>query len=56
MATTPVPLRENDPILARLQDELWAVITSDRYASLSTAATVGVLEFVKINVINGSET
>ena len=45
-----------DPRLKRLQEELWAIITSERYEELSAAETVGVLKFVEFNVINGSET
>lgn len=46
--------RDNNPILSLLQDELYNVIYgSDKYNGVSIGSVIGVLEFLKWNVING---
>jgi len=47
-----VRLRDHDPLMGRLQDDLRAVILQERYDGLSIGAVVGVLEFLKFNLIN----
>lgn len=39
---------------SQLQDALYAVICDDRYAEMPVSHTVGVLEFLKWNLINRS--
>lgn len=52
---TPIKLHSNDPVTARLQDELFAVVKSARYEDMTIATVIGVLEFLKFNLINESE-
>jgi hypothetical protein len=47
-----IELRSNDPLLALLQDQLRDVLDQDRFDNLSLAAVVGVIEFLKWNLIN----
>lgn len=49
------PLRDNNPIVGILQDELLKILDDKRFENLSMATIVGVLEFVKFNTINASE-
>jgi hypothetical protein len=48
-------IRDRDPLTGLLQDELYAVICQGRFDHLSIAQTVGVLEFLKWNLINRSD-
>ncbi len=50
-----INLRPNDPFTAQLQDELLAVIYQDKFEDLSVATIVGILEFLKWNLINRSD-
>lgn len=55
--TTPadsnvVQLYGSDPRVAGLHDELYDVILQDKYNPLALAQVVGVLEFLKWNLIN----
>ena len=47
-----VRLRDHDQLMGRLQDDLRAVILREQYDGLSIGAVVGVLEFLKFNLIN----
>jgi hypothetical protein len=47
-------LHDKDPLTSLLQDELYAVICQTRFDNLSLAQTVGVLEFLKWNLINNA--
>ncbi|WP_104656545.1 hypothetical protein [Ralstonia insidiosa] len=51
----PLELRSGDPFLSQLQDELYAVIDQQKFERLPTASVIGVLEFLKWNLINRSE-
>lgn len=48
-------LHTNSPIVAQLQDDLNTVLTNEKYADVTIAAIVGVLEFIKFNLINRSD-
>jgi hypothetical protein len=48
-------LHSNNPVVARMQDELYAVVKNERYGEITIATVVGVLEFLKFNLINESE-
>lgn len=48
-------LHSNDPVIARLQDDLYALIKQERYGEITIATVIGVLEFLKFNLINESE-
>ncbi|PTB28857.1 hypothetical protein C9I56_11240 [Paraburkholderia caribensis] len=48
-------LRSSDPLTGQLQDELYAVVTQSKFDRLQMCAIVGVLEFLKWNLINRSE-
>ncbi|WP_161495598.1 hypothetical protein [Paraburkholderia tropica] len=50
-----VKLRNRDPFAGLLQDELLAVIEQEKFGDLSVAVLVGVLEFLKWNLINRSD-
>jgi hypothetical protein len=50
-----IELRSRDPLTGQLQDDLLAVIWGDKYANLPNANVVGVLEFLKWNLINRSD-
>jgi len=39
-----------------LQDALYEVLNQSRFDDMTTAETVGVLEFLKWNLINGADT
>jgi hypothetical protein len=49
-----IDLHRGNPIISKLQDELYEVINSDRYESVPMGTVIGVLEFLKWNIINGS--
>lgn len=50
-----VELRDDNSIQSNLlQDELFAVIKQDRYDELKLSQVIGVLEFLKWNIINGA--
>ena len=49
-----VELRDSDPRLADLQTELYEVISKDKYDHVTMAAIIGVLEFLKWNLIHAS--
>lgn len=49
-----VPIEENMSRCAILMDALCDVIRQERFDGLTTAETVGVLEFIKWNIINRS--
>lgn len=53
--TNVVELRPNDPLLSQLQSELCAVVDQPKFERLSIASIVGVLEFLKWNLINRSD-
>ena len=48
-------LHAKDPLTGQLQDELYEVICRSKYDHLSLATTVGILEFLKWNLINRAE-
>jgi hypothetical protein len=50
-----IKLRDNDPFPAQLQDELLAVIDQDKYDDMQISQIVGVLEFLKWDLINRSD-
>jgi hypothetical protein len=50
-----VQLHAKDPLTGQLQDELYEVICRSKYDHLSLAATIGILEFLKWNLINRSD-
>ena len=52
--SAPTPLHDHDALGRRLQDALYEVIQQDRFKGMSVAQTVGVLEFLKWNIINQS--
>lgn len=47
-----VLLREPKSLSGELQDELYAVILKAKYDGMQLSQTVGVLEFLKWNLIN----
>ena len=49
-----VSLKPGNPFLNQLQEELMEVIDQEKFGKLSVAETVGVLEFIKFNIINDS--
>lgn len=51
----PVQLRPGDPFSSQLQDEICAVLEQEKFERLSMATVIGVLEFVKWNLINRSD-
>jgi hypothetical protein len=51
---TVTGLHDKNPLTSLLQDELYSVICQTRFDNLSIAETVGVLEFLKWNLINRS--
>lgn len=53
-AEKPTPLHDHDALGRRLQDALYEVICQDRFKAMSLAQTVGVLEFLKWNIINAA--
>jgi hypothetical protein len=48
-------LRDHSPLPSLLQDELLAVIDQDRFDNLTVATIIGILEFMKWNLINRSD-
>lgn len=55
VAQCPVhQLRTDDELICLLQDELYAVICREKYDHITLATTVGILEFLKWNLINRS--
>lgn len=50
-----VKLRDDKTLTGALQDDLYAVICSVKYDALTLAQIVGVLEFLKWNLINRSD-
>jgi hypothetical protein len=49
-----VELRDLSVLGGALQDELYAVVTNPKFDNMSLSQTVGVLEFLKWNLINGA--
>ena len=49
-----VKIRDDKTLTGDLQDDLLEVIRSAKYDDLTLAQTVGVLEFLKWNLINGA--
>ena len=47
------PLRDENPLPRLLHEQLYDVISEERFESLSVSQVVGVLEFWKWNLING---
>lgn len=45
---------DNDFESSLLQDELYAVIKQDRYEDMKLGSIIGVLEFLKWDIINGA--
>lgn len=52
---TITELRPKNFLQSQLQDELWAIIGHAKYDDLTVATIVGVLEFLKWNLINRSD-
>ncbi len=50
-----IKLHQNNPLVAQLQDALYAVLEDEKYGEITIATIVGVLEFAKFNLINRSE-
>lgn len=50
-----IELRANDPLTGQLQDELYRVIVQEKFGRIANASVVGVLEFLKWNLINRSD-
>ena len=48
-------LRNGNPLLSQMQDELWEVIRHEKYDDIPVASIVGVLEYLKWNLINRSD-
>jgi hypothetical protein len=48
-------LRDSSPLAGRLQDALSTVLAEDRFGDLSVAQIIGVLEFLKWNLISRSD-
>lgn len=49
-------LRDPNFLTGQLQDELYAVICHAKYDKMTLAETVGVIEFLKWNIINRADT
>lgn len=49
---TVLQLFSSDPLTSELQDALYKVICEDRFDHLQLCQTVGILEFLKWNLIN----
>ena len=49
-----IKLRDDKSLTGELQDDLYKVIRAEKYDDLTLAQTVGVLEFLKWNLINGA--
>jgi hypothetical protein len=47
-------LRLSDPLTNQLQDELYAIIRQEKFERLQNSTVVGVLEYLKWNLINMS--
>jgi len=47
-------LRDKSVLGSALQDELYDVITSEKFDNMSVSQTIGVIEFLKWNLINGA--
>lgn len=54
MASVTKP-HTNSPIVAQLHDDLRTVLENEKYGDVTIATIVGVLEFIKFNLINRSE-
>lgn len=50
-----INLREPEPLSAQLQDDICEVLKREKYNDLRIYQIVGVLEFLKFNLINRSE-
>jgi hypothetical protein len=44
----------HNPLIGKLQDDLWEVIGQEKYKDLCSATVVGALEYLKFNIINRS--
>jgi hypothetical protein len=53
-AARVIKLRDDKTLTGDLQDDLLKVIRSAKYDDLTIAQIVGVLEFLKWNLINGA--
>lgn len=49
---TVLQLFSSDPLTSELQNALYKVICEDRFDHLQLCQTVGILEFLKWNLIN----
>ena len=47
-------LRNSNPLVHIMQTAIWEVLNDDRYNGTTVAEAVGVLEFVKNDLINGN--
>jgi hypothetical protein len=50
--STIQPLHENHPFVGQLHSEIQEVLKQEKYDDLPVATLIGVLEFVKFNLIN----
>jgi hypothetical protein len=48
-------LRPTDPLTGQLQDELYEIIKKEKFERLQNSTVVGVLEYLKWNLINMSD-
>jgi hypothetical protein len=48
-------LRSNDPLTNQLQTELHTVLMQEKFARLQNCAVIGILEYLKWNLINMSD-
>lgn len=54
MVAKVIPIRDAGELTSELQDALYEVICKERFEVLTLAQTIGILEFLKWNLINGA--
>jgi hypothetical protein len=47
-------LRNSNPLVNLMQTAIWEVLSDDRYNGTTVAEAVGVLEFVKHDLLDGN--
>lgn len=47
-------LRRGNPLVNVMTDDIWEVLSNDKFNGMTIAETVGVLEFIKNDLITGN--
>ena len=47
-------LRRGNPLVDVMTDDIWEVLSSDKFNGMTVAETVGVIEFIKNDLIMGN--